>query len=96
MPEEQNGAGSGVGASAAADAVPLQDAHRTHANLRIRVQWAYKAQENVPTEWAGATVCEHRPTLEGQRKANQKGMTIFFRRWNRPFFFGGVTVADWS
>jgi len=40
IPEEQNGAGPGVGASAAADAVPLQDAHRTHANFRIRAQSA--------------------------------------------------------
>ena len=38
MPEQQNGAGSGVGASAAADAVPLQDAHRTPANFRIQVE----------------------------------------------------------
>ena len=38
MPEEQNGAGPGVGASAAADAVPLQDAHHTHDNFRMQVQ----------------------------------------------------------
>jgi hypothetical protein len=46
IPEEQNGAGScvgvqraepAVGASAAADAVLLHDAHRTHADFRIRV-----------------------------------------------------------
>ena len=30
--------GRGVGASAAADAVPLQNAHRNHADFRIRVE----------------------------------------------------------
>ena len=62
----------------------------------VSLQLAYKAQKNVPTESAGVTVCEHSPTLESQRKANQMGLIIFFRRWNRPFFFGGVTVPDWS
>jgi hypothetical protein len=38
IPEKQNGAGRGVGASAAADAVPLQNAHRNHADFRIRVE----------------------------------------------------------
>jgi hypothetical protein len=39
LPEEQNGAGRGVGAQRA---VPLQDAHPTHANFRIRVQRTVK------------------------------------------------------
>jgi hypothetical protein len=52
--------------------------------------------KNVSTESAGVTLREHSSTLESQRKANQKGLTIFFRTWNRPFFFGGVGVADWS
>ena len=36
--EEQNGEAPGVGASAAADAVPLQDAHCAHPNFRIWVE----------------------------------------------------------
>jgi len=52
--EEQNGEAPGVGASAAADAVPLQDALRTDAKFRIWVEedpggtLALASKEGVP------------------------------------------------
>src|SRR5208337_3357124 len=57
---------------------------------------AVQGPKKVAAESAGVTFCEHSPTAESQRKANQMGLTIFFRKWNRPFFFAGVAVPDWS
>ena len=60
----------------------------------VRLQLAFKVRKNSPTESAGVVICEQNLIRESQRRANQMGLIIFFKKWNRLFFFAGVAVPD--